>query len=102
YHLGDVAFGEDTLHRVMPQLPGHNRLVVGNHDDRIDIRKYALYFDKILCWRLFNPAILTHVPIHQASFGKATVNIHGHIHQRPAYGPEYVNVSVEQIDYTPI
>jgi calcineurin-like phosphoesterase family protein len=102
YHLGDVAVSQETLNRVMPCLNGHLRLILGNHDNMAPIETYAKYFDKILVWRLFKPLILTHVPIHQASFGKAKVNVHGHIHDKPAYGAEYVNVCVEQTDYAPV
>lgn len=28
--------------------------------------------------------------------------VHGHIHERPAFGPNYVNVSVEQTGYAPV
>jgi calcineurin-like phosphoesterase family protein len=30
------------------------------------------------------------------------VNVHGHIHQNEPYGPQYRNVSVERINYTPV
>lgn len=102
YHLGDVCFGQATLHRVLRRLNGRKRLILGNHDNQAPMKEYAKYFEKILCWRLFKPYILTHVPIHQDSFGKAQINIHGHIHEKPAFSPLYRNVSVERIDYSPI
>lgn len=101
YHLGDVAVSQVSLNDVMPRLLGHKRLVLGNHDNHAPIENYAQYFDKILAWRLFKPLILTHVPIHLESFGKAQVNVHGHIHEKVYSGP-YLNVSVEQINYRPI
>ena len=101
YHLGDVASSQQRLNTVMPQLMGHKRLILGNHDNHAPIATYAKYFDKILAWRLFKPLILTHVPIHKESFGKAQINIHGHIHEKNYPGP-YINVSVEQTDYHPV
>ena len=38
-----------------------------------------------------------------AAPGPATaINVHGHPHGKPAPTPRHVNVSVEQIDYTPV
>ena len=102
YHLGDVAMGQAALHRVMPQLNGHKRLLLGNHDNQAPMKDYARYFDKILVWRLFKPVIFTHVPIHQGSFGKATVNAHGHVHNSPSPSGPYINLSCEMWDYTPV
>lgn len=102
YHLGDVAIGQDALNRVMPRLAGHKRLVLGNHDNHAPMRDYIRYFEKILAWRLFKPLILTHVPIHQGSFGKATVNLHGHVHTNPAPAGPYINGCVEVTDYRPV
>lgn len=102
YHLGDVAMSENSAHRYLGRLNGHLRLILGNHDDRVPMHTLCQYFDKILCWRLFKPLIFTHVPIHQGSFGKAVVNVHGHIHQNPTPPGPYINVSVEAINYTPV
>lgn len=108
YHLGDVAvqgggrLASDSLHRCLPRLNGHLRLVLGNHDDQVKMESLLMYFDKILMWRLFKPFILTHVPIHRESFGKAQYNIHGHIHEKASYGAEYMNVCVERTNYTPV
>ena len=102
YHLGDVAVSQEALNRVMPRLAGHKRLVLGNHDNHAPMRDYVRYFDKILAWRLFKPLILTHVPIHQGSFGKATVNVHGHVHTNPAPAGPYINACVEMTDYRPV
>lgn len=102
YHLGDVAMSERSAHQYLGRLHGHKRLVLGNHDDRVPMAVLGQYFDKILCWRLFKPVILTHVPIHEASFGKARVNVHGHTHEKPAYPGPYINVCVEHTDYAPV
>lgn len=102
YHLGDVAVSQQVLNAVLPRLHGHKRLVLGNHDNHAPIQDYARYFEKILVWRLFKPLLLTHVPIHPGSFGKAQVNVHGHLHESPSPAGPYINVCVEQIDYTPV
>lgn len=102
YHLGDFCFGSATLHRVAAQLPGHLRLILGNHDNQAPIEQYGQWFKKVLAWRLFKPVILTHVPISKESFGKASVNVHGHVHNNPGPKGPYVNVSVEVRDYKPV
>lgn len=102
YHLGDVVKGQDHLHRIMPCLNGHKRLILGNHDDAAPIRDYAKYFDKILMWRLFKPLVLTHAPLHLGSFGKAMVNVHGHIHDHDSPEGPYINACVEKWSYTPV
>lgn len=102
YHLGDVAVSQQTLNAVMPRLAGHKRLILGNHDNHAPIGDYAKHFDKILAWRLFKPLILTHVPIREDSFGKARVNVHGHIHEKPSPPGPYLNACVEWTNYAPV
>lgn len=103
YHLGDVANSQQTLNYVMPRLAGHKRLVLGNHDNHAPMSNYVQYFDKIMLWRKFDDLILTHIPLMQENFpGRAKVNVHGHIHQNPSPNGPYINVCVEQTDYTPV
>lgn len=107
YVLGDVAFTRDSLLR-MSSLPGHKRLVRGNHDG-FQMKAYLSVFEEIYGVRQIDGYWLTHVPMHpQSMTGRAKINIHGHLHanhvklpdSRP--DPRYFNVSVEQIDYRPI
>ena len=103
YHLGDVASSQQTLNYVMPRLTGHKRLVLGNHDNHAPIADYAQYFKKIMLWRKFDTLILTHVPLMLQNFpGKSTVNVHGHIHEKPSPAGPYLNACVEWTNYTPI
>lgn len=100
YHLGDVALGKDNL-SILDRLNGHKRLVRGNHDT-YNTGLYLKYFDEIYGSRVLDRMILTHIPIHPESLSRFKANIHGHIHERPSFGPQYFNASVERIDYTPI
>ncbi len=47
-----------------------------------------------------NKAWLTHCPMHPIEL-RGLINIHGHIHDEQL-GEGYVNVSCEQVDYTPV
>ena len=103
YHLGDVAMKADRL-AIVKRLNGHKRLVRGNHDIFKTKQYLAAGFDEIHGVRVLNGLVMTHIPIHPASLGRFTGNVHGHIHNNDGgdYGPRYLNVSVEAIDYTPI
>jgi calcineurin-like phosphoesterase family protein len=106
---------------------GHKRLYLGNHD-HFPIRTYLdAGFEKIYAsWRCEEGFICSHIPLHPRSLSTATANVHGHIHQAPAYEPvvfkgdefgegsgkrrrnkgprvvPYINVSVEAVNYRPI
>lgn len=106
WHLGDV-----TMQRTKEQLPGivelitslfgHKRLILGNHD-YFDFADYkAMGFQKIKAYEWKGEFILSHVPLHPEGLWNK-INVHGHIHERQAYNEKYRNVSVEQINYTPI
>jgi calcineurin-like phosphoesterase family protein len=107
YHLGDVYFGTEGQ-KALPKLNGRKRLILGNHDsgkDQVLLRT----FQKIMVWRMFPEfgLLLTHVPVHEKTLAEnpkrsKMINVHGHIHNQNAYSSNYFNVSVEQIEYTPI
>lgn len=110
YHLGDVFFGSvDKADLIMSRLNGKKRLIVGNHDD-ISKRKdfYHKHFEKIMLWNFWEKRIegekilFSHVPVHEGSFGKADLNVHGHIHQQKNISDIHINLSVEKTNYTPV
>ena len=104
YHLGDVTFRVNQLARIMCRLNGHKRLLVGNHDDPKNF-ELTRWFDKVTLWRIFKDEnfICTHVPIRQDQFRyKVEYNVHGHIHQNVIDDEQYINVCVEQTNYTPV
>lgn len=111
YHLGDVAIPRRGL-QVLARLNGRKILVKGNHDI-FKKEDYLPYFDDIRGSHKLDSFILSHIPIHPESLARwADGNIHGHLHskivrRRTWYGMEvpdkrYINVSVEQINATPI
>lgn len=109
--LGDFAMGSQNI-KLGAKLNGQKYLILGNHDTA-PTAQYLLYFHKCLGVMKYKNCILSHVPIHPGSFGRAEYNIHGHIHSKEVLLPEnkfgntfvdsrYINVSVEQINLTPI
>jgi len=101
YHLGDVVINRRYL-KVLERLNGRKKLIRGNHD-LFKLADYAPYFDDILgCWPLDN-LMMTHIPIHEDSFGgRIRGNAHGHLHWRVVGDPRYFNCCVEHTNYTPI
>ncbi len=106
YHLGDVYMGVSGRD-ALSKLKGRKRLILGNHDDGKDQFLHKS-FQKIMVWRMFPEfgLLLTHVPVHYSTLGedgkRILTNVHGHIHQNKSPMGRYRNVSVEQINYTPI
>lgn len=104
YHLGDVYFGDGWKH--LDRLNGKKRLLLGNHDNGRD-QKLHKVFKKIGLWREFKEydCLLTHVPVHESSLHKRSLNLHGHVHNGEHRGliqdPRYVNCCVEVQQYTP-
>jgi calcineurin-like phosphoesterase family protein len=115
YVLGDVAQRTKDLEN-FSKLMGKKILIKGNHDI-YEMKYYAKYFKDIRAThRLDNGILMSHIPVHPDTFGKAhKLNVHGHIHARrvlsdkyfPSDGtleidPRYFCVSAERINYTPI
>lgn len=103
YFLGDVAFKAEVLHRIMPQLNGQKRLILGNHD-KLHMSNYIKYFTKIYeSWQPVRNTLLTHRPVHLGDHHeKVAINIHGHTHGFCLDDPRYYNVCVEVQNYQPI
>ena len=121
YVLGDVAQKRKDIEN-FGKLNGKKILIKGNHDI-YEMKEYAKYFKDIRAThRLDSGILMSHIPVHPGTFGKAhKVNVHGHIHDRrvmteitrdliPKYpentiyvpDPRYFCVSCEHINYTPI
>lgn len=127
YHLGDVVIARRQLNLVLPRLNGRKVLIKGNHDI-FPLKDYLPHFDDIRGSHKLDNFVLTHIPVHADSLARwCDGNIHGHLHSNyvmrevrcqeyapPPYDPRpfdvvrsmiddrYINVCVENIDYTPI
>lgn len=110
YHLGDFSFGgKANISRIASRLNGKKRLILGNHDDQPQY--YKPYFQKIMSYREFGnlfriPVYCCHFPLAQAGFNYRSqlhgLMIHGHLHLNKVPNPQYINVCVENINYTPV
>lgn len=101
--LGDFCFGKQNL-EIARRLNGTKRLVMGNHD-MYPGADYLKYFTRICGAVEYGPlkAILTHIPVHiNQLHHRYDFNIHGHLHSDIIDNSRYINVSVEQINLTPI
>jgi calcineurin-like phosphoesterase family protein len=102
YHLGDVGFKSfSKLGAILERLNGTKVLIKGNHDG-FKLSQYAQYFKDVRGSHQLDKFILTHIPIHPQSLSRWKANIHGHLHANTVGDPRYINVAVEQINYTPI
>lgn len=127
YFLGDVCLDQpkknavdpDSWPRFVPlktlitRMHGQKRLILGNHDHLPWMWYYELGFEKVLAMRkLAGDVLFTHVPVHPSQFYRWRGNVHGHTHEHnvqheeplttPDYDTRYINVSLENINYTPI
>lgn len=102
YHLGDVGFTNFTkLSAILSRLNGTKVLIKGNHDN-FKMSQYAQHFKDVRAYHVLDKFILSHIPIHPESISRWQANIHGHVHSNSLEDFQYYNVSVENINYTPI
>lgn len=100
YVLGDVALNKHSM-AILDAMVGRKVLIKGNHDtDKLG--KYTKHFADIRGAYQYAGMILTHIPIHPSCVERWTANVHGHLHSKVIDHPQYFNVSVEQLNYTPI
>lgn len=108
YFLGDVTMSRNAKGlEILRRMQGEKILIKGNHD-LCSAHQYLEHFKDIRACPQFDGVILSHIPIHVESLSRWGLNIHGHLHQNRVklpdgtIDPRYYNVSMEQIDYTPI
>jgi len=109
YFLGDVVMSKKSpALSILARMNGEKILIKGNHD-QCSPEAYLAYFKDIRGSHQFDGMILTHIPIHPESLARWGLNVHGHLHANVVNLPlaqipdrRYFNVSMEQINYTPI
>lgn len=102
YHLGDVVINRKAL-SILDRLNGKKVLIKGNHDI-FKLKDYTPYFEDIRAYKIMpkHGIICSHIPIHPDSLSRWKANVHGHLHANNLNDDKYINVSCEQINYTPI
>jgi calcineurin-like phosphoesterase family protein len=110
YVLGDVAQKKSDIAKI-GRLNGSRKILIAGNHDIYPSSEYLKYFKDIRAThRLDNGILMSHIPIHPSSFGKAhRVNVHGHIHDKVVLNnssklpdERYFCVSCEHINYTPM
>lgn len=118
YNLGDVSMERSSASKewfvnTIRSLPGHKRLILGNHDHlALDVYRDA-GFEKIKGSHKLDRLLLSHFPIHESSIPKWSLgNVHGHTHRNPNITPivdkttesvkVWLNVCVEHTNYEPV
>lgn len=112
YHLGDVAWKTNKRTKeILGSLNGKKRLCIGNHDD-VDF--LYPFFERTYLWKYFPDFnfIASHVPLtNLADLARTGANVHGHLHNKSitltvdgktTFDNRFLNVSVEQTNYTPV
>ena len=101
--LGDISFDNvEQTAKIIQSLYGRKILIIGNHDTR-SVKQYLdMGFESVYKWPIIVDEffILSHAPVY-LNDAMPYANIHGHLHGKNISG-NYFNVSVENIDYTPI
>lgn len=102
--LGDIAFMKNgKANFVLRQCNGYKILIVGNHDmqkkqlKKLDVDEFHLTYEIKLGSITY---LFTHYPLDEVP--PNTINVHGHTHTEGDQSDLHINVSVEQINYTPI
>jgi calcineurin-like phosphoesterase family protein len=107
WNLGDVAMCEmkdkTKLSELINSLPGHKKIVLGNHDNHNIDYWYDVGFEEVYSYPIIYEKwyILSHEPIF-LNTSMPYINIHGHIHNVSYASNSYINCSVEVTDYKPI
>lgn len=100
FFVGDFCFGD--CRKYLKELKGHITFIKGNHDHNMIGRKYRTVK---YTWFISPgmPFYITHDP--KDAYNSKTWSITGHTHNIGPfidYDKKIINVSVEQINYTPI
>jgi calcineurin-like phosphoesterase family protein len=102
YFLGDVAFDKESLADVKTWAGAKKILICGNHDlDHHTMKDLVEAYDEVYSLKKYKEFWLSHAPIHPDEL-RGKVNIHGHTHYHNIADDRYVNVSLENINFTPI
>jgi len=97
--LGDffIKNNKYDFNGILKRLNGTIRIIPGNHC-------YMPYYPKEMIWNGIYKKYgywLSHAPVHPDEL-RGHRNLHGHVHNKTIPDDRYINVCVENINYTPI
>lgn len=99
--VGDVTFGNTHVtNEMLGSLPGYRILVFGNHDADKGGKLRDLFFDETHAVYQIGNLIFSHYP-WTAEVPSGYWNVHGHTHTENTGNIHHINVSVEQVNFTP-
>ena len=105
YHLGDVAFGNTGL-ECARRCVGHKHLILGNHDRGFSKTKFKLAgFESINLGPYYlkvdnTTYMLNHM--YPDFIGQEFISFCGHAHDTWKFKHHYLNVGVDQWNFTPV
>lgn len=107
YILGDVAFTKARFREAVSQLKGRKVLVPGNHEPPKATALYAELGLDVRGYVVKKGFIMSHMPIHEGSLGRWSLNIHGHLHNNTVKKGDtedrrYYCACVERTEFKPI
>lgn len=108
--LGDITMERSIQYRLLNEMRGMKKVILGNHDKPAHIEKLLQFVNSVSGPKKYKGFWLTHIPMHpQEMFGKK--NIHGHTHEKYVeimhpngfyvQDERYLNASVDVNNYTP-
>ena len=103
--LGDISRGKSSEYHKLGLLKGYKKVILGNHDlckptHNVELLRYVNSVGGAVTNKS-KGYILTHIPIHPYELERFNVNIHGHVHTNTIDDSRYINVSCENVNYTP-
>jgi calcineurin-like phosphoesterase family protein len=103
YSLKDIVIDKSAF-PLLPKFNGNKRIILGNHDANHSYKNLTNDFLKIYGVKYLSDykVILSHMPVHPSCIKYEWINIHSHSHCKNISDTRYINVSVEQINDTPI
>ena len=104
-HLGDIVMNSGNLD-VLYRVKGEKELILGNHDST-NMSEYLKHFKKIMAYKTLVTKsgikiLLSHIPVHCDAFPRWDINVTGHLHNKHINDSRYINICVEQTNYSPI
>lgn len=105
FHLGDVSICSiEKTANIMKQLNGCHTLILGNHDRSVSCMHRVGFSSVVESCHIRLGGFRVQL-IHNPDFsdpGYCEYVLHGHVHQKWKINGNWINLSVEVWDYTPV